>query len=230
MIATDMFRLNAYRVLRIPASASAADIQKAADRMRQSAASGAARTSEIDIPQLGDVPRGEADILAAVGRLANPVHRITDRLFWFCQLPAPSGAQRVSSAMDPTGHDSVLRALFNAMEGGLDESGLAAWVDALRAWRTLTCDDDYWFLTLIYEDSGNFEAPASADEVEALRADAVRLAACPLIVAARAAHAAEEEDTVRRVEKALALLTNTGSWALATIDDMGEHACGPVGA
>lgn len=220
MIAPDLFRKNAYRVLRIPASASASDIQKAAARMRQAAASRPFRTSELDIEQLGDVPRSDADISAAIARLADPVRRITDRLFWFCQLPTPSGAQRVSSAMDPTGHDCVLRALFNAMEGGLDESGLAAWVDALRAWRALTCDDDYWFLTLIYEDSGDFEAPATPDEVEALRADAVCLAACPLILAARAAHAAGEKDKVRRVLAALSLLTNTGPWASAAAEEI----------
>jgi len=220
MIAPDAFRLNAYRVLRIPASASASDIQKAAANMRRASAHGTARTSDFDIPQLGDVPRSDADISAAVARLANPVQRITDRLFWFCQLPTPSGAQQVSSAMDPTGHDCVLRALFGAMEGGLDEAALAAWVDALRAWRALACDDDYWFLTLIYEDSGDFEAPATADEVEALRADAVRLAACPLILAARAAYAAGEKDTVRRVLAALSSLTNTGPWASVAIEEL----------
>jgi len=220
MIAPDTFRLNAYRVLRIPASANASDVQKAATNMTRSDAQGTGKTSEVDILGLGDVPRRETDILAAVARLANPVHRLTDRLFWFCQLPAPSGAQRVSSAMDPTGHDSVLRALFSAMEGELDESGLAAWVDALRAWRALTCDDDYWFLALIYEDQGNFEQPATSEEVEAVRADAVRIAAEPLILAACAAHMAGEEDTVRRVVAALGKLTHTGPWAAAVIEEL----------
>ena len=220
MIAPHAFRLNAYRVLRIPASASAADIHKAAANMRRAAAHGTARTSDVDIPQLGDVPRGDADISAAVGRLANPVQRITDRLFWFCQLPTSCGAQRVSSAMDPTGHDCVLRALFNAMDGGLDEIGLAAWVDALRAWRALTCDDDYWFLALIYEDSGDFESAATPEEVEALRTDAVRLAACPLLVATRAALAAGEKDTIRRVLTGLSSLTHTGPWASAAIREI----------
>ena len=45
MIATDMFRLNAYRVLRVPANASVSDIQKAADRMRR-AEPGVYRTSD----------------------------------------------------------------------------------------------------------------------------------------------------------------------------------------
>jgi hypothetical protein len=231
MITPDIFRLNAYRVLRIPASASASDIQKAAARMREAAASGPVKTYDIDIPQLGDVPRRDKDISAAVDRLANPVQRLTDRLFWFCQLPAASGAQRVSSAMDPTGHDCVLRALFTAMEGGLDEAGLAAWVDAIRAWRTLTCDDDYWFLALIYEDSGGFEAPATAEEVDALRADAVRIAAEPLIRAACAAWEAGEDETVRRVVASLGKLTSTGPWASAAMEVLATPDCrGRIGA
>jgi hypothetical protein len=227
MTAPDTFRLNAYRVLRIPASATALDIQKAAARMKQTASAGPMKTSEVDIPQLGDVPRGAADIDAAVCRLANPVHRLTDRLFWFCQLPAPSGAPRLSSAMDPTGHDSVLRALFQAMHGGLDESGLAAWADALSAWRALTCDDDYWYLTLIYEDQGGFESPATPEEVEALRTDAVRLAACPLLFATRTAFEAGEKDTIGRVLTALASLTHTGSWASVAIQELEEELVTP---
>ena len=205
MIAPDTFRLNAYRALRVPASASASDIQKAAANMRRASAH-VREDVRIRHPATGRRVSHGRDISAAVSRLANPVQRITDRLFWFCQLPTPSGAQRVIRH-GSTGHDCVLRALFGAMEGGLHEAGLAAWVDALRGWRALTCDDDYWFLTLIYEDSGNFEAPATPDEVEALRADAVRLAACPLIVAARAAQADGEDDTVRRVLAALSSLT-----------------------
>jgi hypothetical protein len=122
--------------------------------------------------------------------------------------------------MDPTGHDSVLRALFQAMHGGLDESGLAAWVDALSAWRALTCDDDYWYLTLIYEDQGGFESAATPEEVEALRADAVRLAACPLLFATRGALKAGEEDTIDRVLTALSSLTHTGPWASAAIQEL----------
>ena len=220
MSAPDFFRLNAYRVLRIPASASAFDIHKAS--MRRAAAPGFPGTTEIDLPELGDVPRGDADICAAVERLANPVERITDRLFWFCQLPTASCAQHGSSAMDPTGHDSVLRALFDAMHGGLDEPGLAAWVDALRAWYDLTRDDDYWFLALIYEDQGGFEAPATSQQVDALRADTVRIAAEPLILAARAAVADGDRDTVRRVVKVLASLADTGPWASEAIKGIEE--------
>ena len=222
MMTTNAFRSNAYRVLRVPASASAADIHKAADKMRQ-AEPGLYKTSEIDIPEVGDVPRGRADINAAVARLANPVHRLTDRLLWFCQLPKPGGAQGMSSHMDPSGHDAALRDVIHltTTQAGLDESGLAAWVKALRAWHTVTSDDDYWFLSLINEDQGGFEPSATTQEVDAVRADAVRIAAEPLIIAAReAALMPENKDTVRRVLIALSSLRDTGQWVAATMDDI----------
>jgi hypothetical protein len=215
----DTFRLNAYRVLRIPVSASASDIQKAAARMRQ-AEPGLYKTSEIDVPQLGDVSRDDSDIRAAVDRLANPVHRLTDRLLWFCKLPTPGSARHTSSAMDPAGHDAVIRELFDVMRGGLDEPGLAAWVKTLRAWHAVTNDDDYWFLSLINEDQGGFEPTASASEVDAVRADAVRIAAEPLLVATHAALAANDKDPVRRVLTALSSLTDTGPWAAASIKEL----------
>jgi len=219
---SNAFRLNAYRVLRVPASASVADIQKAADKMRR-AEPGLYRTSEIDIPELGDVPRRDADINAAVARLADPVQRLTDRLLWFCQLPRPGGAQRMSSDMDPAGHDLALRDVINltATPKALDESGLASWVKTLRAWHAVTADDDYWFLSLMNEDQGSFDPPATTQEVDAVRADAVRIAAEPLIIAAReAALSIDDRDTVRRVLTALSELRSTGQWVSAAMDDV----------
>jgi hypothetical protein len=229
MIAPDVFRLNAYRVLRALGSATASDINKAADTMRRGVALGHARTSEIDIPGLGTVPRGDADIRAALRRLADPAQRLADKLFWFCELPTPPGAQRFSSPMDPTGHDAALRALFDAIQGGLDECGLRAWVNALRDWHAVIRDEDYWFLALIHEDDGGFERRATSVEVEALRADAVRIAAEPLIFAARAALVADDRETVRRILTALSELTDTGSWASAAIDDIALGKTRPHG-
>jgi hypothetical protein len=222
MMTPDALRLNGYRVLRVPASASAADIQKAADRMRQ-AEPGSYKTSEIDIPALGDVPRRDTDISAAVARLANPVQRLTDRLLWFCKLPTPGRATNIASAMDPAGHDAALRDVIHVTtkQGGLDESGLAEWVNALRAWHAVTSDDDYWFLSLINEDQGSFEAPASTQEVDAVRANAVRIAAEPLILAAReAALSVEDRDTVHRVLTAFSELRSTGPWVSAAMEDV----------
>ena len=218
------FRANAYRVLRIPVGASAADINKAAARMRR-AEPEILKTSGIDVPALGEVPRCDADIYAALDRLANPAQRLTDRLLWFCQLPMPGSGPHIASAMDPAGHDNALRAVIDAMQGGLDDAGLAGWVKALRAWHAVISDDDYWFLTLINEDHGGFEPPATTAEVDAVRAGAVRTAAEPLIAAARAIGVgAEDRDTARRVLLALSSLRDTGPWVTAAMEEIATIA------
>ena len=51
--------------------------------MRRAVALGLMLMSEADLPFLGEIPRTEADIRAGIGRLENPLQRITDRLFWF---------------------------------------------------------------------------------------------------------------------------------------------------
>jgi hypothetical protein len=226
MMTPDALRLNAYRVLRVPASASVADIHKAADRIIQ-AEPGLYKTSEVDIPALGDVPRRDADITAAIARLTNPVQRLTDRLLWFCKLPTPGSTTQFASAMDPAGHDAALRDVIHltTKQGGLDESDLAEWVKALRAWHAVTSDDDYWFLSLINEDQGGFEPTATTSEVDAVRADAVRIAAEPLIIAAReAALSIDDRDTVRRVLTALSDLRSTGPWVSAAMEDVATIA------
>ena len=224
------FSLNAYRVLRVPASA---DASRRPEGCRQHAAGRVwcFQTFQIDILKLDIVSRREADIRAAVGRLANPVQRLTDRLLWFCELPAPSKAHRTSTAMDPSGHDTVLRDLIDisTVKDGLDEARLAVWVKTLRAWHAVTSDDDYWFLSLMHEDQGGFEPPATSEQVDAVRADAVRIAAEPLIFAARAALVADDRETVRRVRTALSSLTDTGSWASDVIAEIDRGTNGPTG-
>jgi len=75
MFVPDGLRTNAYRVLRLSANATLSEIHRAADSMRRTAKLGLAGTNEADIPLLGEVPRLEADIRGAIGRLANPSQR-----------------------------------------------------------------------------------------------------------------------------------------------------------
>ena len=223
MIASDAFRLNAYRVLRLSVSASVSDVHKAAASMRRAVTLGLAGTTEADLPALGQVPRTEADIRAAVGRLANPLQRLSDRLLWFYN-PPQSGVPTADVAVDPAGHDQALCDLFSAFQTTLDDSGVAAWVRALRDWHAVICDDGYWSLALTHEEQGGFEPAAIFSEVEAVRADAVRLAAEPLILAGRAALAADERASVRRILVALEGLADTGPWASAAIEDIASPA------
>ena len=82
MSVPDWLKTNAYRVLRIPAGASLSDVHKAATNMRRAVRLGAVSATEADIAVLGEIPRTEADIRVATGRLENPTQRILDRLFW----------------------------------------------------------------------------------------------------------------------------------------------------
>ncbi len=88
MFVPDGLRANAYRVLRLSANATLSEIHGAGVGMRRAAALGiVGTTTETDIPLLGEVPRTEADIRTAMGRLANSEIRLRDRLFWFHRPP-----------------------------------------------------------------------------------------------------------------------------------------------
>jgi hypothetical protein len=121
-------------------------------------------------------------------------------------------------------HDEALNRLFVAFEAGLDDSGVALWVQALQAWHTVISDDDYWALVLALEEGGGFEPVAIPSDVNALRDDAVRLAADALIVAGRDALARSDTSTVRRILAALRALTDTGPWAAAAQEDIASPA------
>ncbi|MBU1207207.1 MAG: hypothetical protein KKH04_09810 [Proteobacteria bacterium] len=229
MFVPDGFRTNAYRVLRLSGNATLSEIHKAAASMRRASTLGLAGTNEADIPLLGEVPRTEADIRTAVGRLANPTQRLSDRLLWFHQPPQPENAGMAPLATkfipDPLDsiarcHDEALHGLFCAFEAGLDDSGAAVFVQALRAWHDIVSDDGYWALASAFEERGGFEPPALPSEVSALRGDVVRLAAEPLILAGRDAIARNDTPAIRLIMGALEQLVNTGPWAQAAQEDI----------
>jgi hypothetical protein len=215
--------MNAFRILRISSSASLSDIHKAAASMRRAASLGIVNTTESDLPPLGDVGRTEADIRAAVGRLENPVQRLSERIFWFHQPPGPSSAplsppkQESSAAQN---HDMALHQLFVAMQAGNADSGLKLWGGALRAWYQVISSEDYCLLNLTLEERGAFEPPALRSEVEDVLAAAVGLAAEPLLVDARDALARDDAETVRRIIGILGSLSDTGSWAASAQSDI----------
>jgi hypothetical protein len=88
MLVPDRLKTNAYRVLRLSANATASETHMAAASLRRTAALGLTGTTAADLPQLGEVPRTEADIRTALGRLENPEQRLNDRLFWFHLPPS----------------------------------------------------------------------------------------------------------------------------------------------
>ena len=169
------------------------------------------------MPVLGELPRAEADIRTAIGRLENPAQRLGDRLFWFHRLPQQRDTNDPAppSELDQVAlnHDEALHGLLAAVARNLDDAGVAFWVQVLRTWHQVISNDDYWALTLGIEERGAFEPPVVFSEIDALRADAVAFAAEPILVAARDAIAQDDTPTVRRILNAINELLDTGSWA-----------------
>ena len=228
MFVPDKLKKNAYRVLRLSADATLSEIHKAAASMRRAAALGIAGTTEADMPLLGEISRTEAEIRAAIGRLENPVQRISDRLFWFHLPPESKNAKAPGRPYQPAGvawnHDQALHSLFAAFEAGLNDASVPIWIRALRAWHHVVSDDDYWILTSELERQGAFEPSAFSSEIDTVRDDAVGLAAEPLVVAARDALARDDTSTVRRILAALEELADTGRWAVTAQHDIASPA------
>ena len=228
----DRLQANGYRVLRLSVNATLSEIHQAAVGMRRAALLGIMGPAEDEVPALGPIPRTEADVRTALGRLGNPAQRLTDRLFWFhrqsCpQDPAQPGSKPVvRSEWDETAgyHDRALHGLFGAFSAGFHDAGVAVWVQALREWHGVVSDDDYWALSLAVEEVGAFEPAALPSEVDALRDGAVGLAAEPLVGAARDALAREDTSTASRIMGALDELVDTGLWVATAKQDIASPA------
>lgn len=134
MFVPDNLKTNAYRILRLSANATLSDVHTAAASMRRAAALGVAGATEDDVPALGDVSRTEADIRTAVGRLQNPVQRLSDRLFWF-HLPRTNSDTSEGPPSVPTmvrhrpdwDHDQALLGLLAALTGGVGDADVPLW-------------------------------------------------------------------------------------------------------
>lgn len=209
---------NPYRTLRLSANSSIADAHKAASAMRRMTILRVANIVEADIPSLGNVPRADTDILAAVGRLENPSHRIADRLFWFHYVTEESDADsshdlRASLKSAGSEHDRALRDLFQiytSPELGHDPT---TWTEPLRIWQRNIANEDYWKLCLVLDQLGAFEPPASTDEVNNLRSNAMMMAAEPLLMLARQAVANDDGKQLESSLRVLRNLSDSGDWA-----------------
>ncbi len=228
MFVPDTLNRNAFRVLRVSADATLSEIHKAAGAMRRAVALGIVSTTEVDVPLLGEIPRTEAAIRAALGRLENPTQRLKDRLFWFCAAPESrtGGAPHRANEPDRTlwSHNEALRGLVAALGAGWDNAGLSLWTQAIRAWHKVVSDDAYWGNALEIEQQGDFEPTAFPSEIDGLRDEAVQLAAEPLVVSGRDALARDDSSTVRRILGAITGLSDTGRWAVIATHDIAAPA------
>ena len=216
MLIPDRLKSNAYRVLGLSGNATLSEIHSVAGEMRRKVQLGLSQTTDLVYPSFGEVSRSESDIRAAMGRLGNPVQRLTDRLLWFHVLPENHGIQTQTLLSQTAGvewsHDEALRSIFGAIEAGFDEHGIAIWIGALRAWHKITCRDDYWAYIALVEQRGRFEPQPSPAEINTLRADAVGMAAEPLQMAASDAVTRDDTQTLQRIMSTLNGLSDIGSW------------------
>ena len=77
------FAANAYRTLGLSASATSAEIDAAARRMRIWPDPNRIPPTPWDLPFLGPVDRSRVQIEQAVARLHEPATRLADRLRWY---------------------------------------------------------------------------------------------------------------------------------------------------
>lgn len=221
-------KANPYRVLRLSADATLSEIHKAAGSMRRATLLGLTGTTEADIPILGDISRTEADIRTAIARLENPAQRISDRLFWL-HISAEDRASKAESNSEPINdvswsHDKALLDLFAVFKNALDDAGVAVWVRTLKAWNNIVASDDYWATSLAVEEKGSFEPSVLPSEIEEARNDAIRLAAEPLVMAARDALTRDDMPSVRRILAGIGELKKTGHWAEIAQQDITSPA------
>lgn len=197
---------NAYRTLGLPASASQAQIDDAARRMRLWPDPASIPPTDWDLPWLGPLRRTRIDIEKALATLNEPATRIEQRLLWFNdskpQLWASGQVKQINkiiSALPPPhgpalAHDITLAGLQLALLQDPEFRDLDRWGAVLVKVGALAESQPYLAYALAVEQDGRFEKSARAHEIEsALRSLPKRLAQS---IAAAAESAMEDDDHV----------------------------------
>src|SRR4051812_6272094 len=100
---------NAFRVLGLTAAATQTDVDAAARRLRIWQDPSMIPPTANDAAWMGPVLRAGRDVENAVARLAEPVTRVHERFWWFCERPPevdePSFDRPTSAA---AAHDDAL--------------------------------------------------------------------------------------------------------------------------
>ncbi|HUP19580.1 MAG TPA: hypothetical protein VM778_06470 [Gemmatimonadota bacterium] len=227
----DLVARNPYRVLGLPGDSSWPDIQARADALR--ARSNPQNDSTAwDLPWFAPLPRSAADVERALVRLADPIQRIRDRLFWFHErvsemavhelLPANlrNALEGWSATSEPLArHDAAMVALLKGLALDPKVEDAATWRRLFSEWSSAIALEEYWMAVLKLELGGGFETPASLSDVREVRQSAERLVAAPLLEIARAAVLDENLATAAR---ALAVLRE------ALPADAFGHTCGDL--
>lgn len=185
-VTLDTFRRNAYRILGLQGTATQEQIDFSA-RLLRLHSEGDAPPTFNDAAWLGPIVRTPPEVDNAVMRLTDPESRTIERLWWFCNVPPASDAGLMPPAQQ-TGelklrhrHDEMISALCRLLIVGAGGEALEKWRALLSEFRALSRSDSYLQWLLEIESAGNFEKPASADEIAALQGQMAGQAATALI-------------------------------------------------
>jgi hypothetical protein len=218
---------SAYRTLGLSASASQAQIDQAARRLRIWPDLNSVPPTPWDLLWLGPVARGKKDIEHALALLNEPATRIEERLIWFhTEDPKPwsagdvqsldSALRALSARKDPASlHDYALVRVQLAMLHDTQLVDQDRWGRALQRLRKLSQSDDYLAWLLKVEAEGDFEKRAQIEEVSAA------MKALPDGLAgtlATKAQSALEEDDLATAGRVLGVLRAAGNATPGALD------------
>ena len=223
----EQFRRNSFRLLGLSASAGQAEVLAAARRMRLLASDPDAPSTSWDLPWLGQLPRQRSDIEQAIARLNDPSSRLTERIFWFVNEPpdrsmrarALRAAKTVSDPRLPAANPAVFShdsALLDVARLHIADSALKkveSWQHALARLCQSTRSEEYSQWLWSVERNGEFEIPATLDEID------ITVSALPELVAqslAEQVRAKLDEDDIGGVLAGISVLS--GLPADATVE------------
>jgi hypothetical protein len=218
---------SAYRTLGLSASATQAQIDSAARRLRIWPDPNSVPPTPWDSPWLGPVIRGKQDIEQALSALNEPSTRVEERLLWFHgndpSLWSGEDAESLdqtlrtlSAAKDPASvHDFALARLQLALLHDDQFLDASRWKRVLARLGALAQSDDYLAWLLQLEERGDFEKRAQIEEVSAAMKGLPQSLANTL---ASRAESALEDDDPQTAGRILSLLHTDGGGLLTTGD------------
>jgi hypothetical protein len=168
---------NAFRTLGISGSATQAEIDAAARRMRIFPDPSRIPASPWDRAALGEIARSKSDIERAVMLLQQPRSRLEHRLLWYCGSSPPPALTSTGFDGDaedaitlPDAHNRAIAAMHGAWLSGGESPDASEWRDVVQRFRQLHGFGEYASWVASLETAGEFEKRSSpAEQAEAIR-------------------------------------------------------------
>jgi hypothetical protein len=191
----EILAANAYRTLGLSASATQAQIDAAARRMRIWPDERRIPPTPWDALWLGAVNRTRGEIERALSTLNEPASRVEHRLFWYhASAPADEAETAPNATIRlalPNRHDGVLHALHAASVTDPGVTEPARWHRVVEGVRSLASPPEFAAWMSRIEETGDFEKRASTAEIKSA---VDSLAGAVLAALVPHAHAALDRD------------------------------------